>query len=83
MTPDVEARKAEVLRLQGALQGNWTALSIHLNARKQELIIRLVSGNDEQTRGRIKEIDDLLALPEWLQQEAIALAAPQQVAEFP
>jgi len=34
-------------------------------------------------RGRIKELDDLLSLPQRLQQEAQGLAAPQEEGELP
>lgn len=79
-----QERLAQITPLQHALQAAWTTLKPHLEARRAELIAKLVSANDEQTRGRIKELDELLELPERLQQEAIGLATPQQEeAELP
>lgn len=78
-TPEAQERLAQIAPLQQGLHAAWATLKPWLEARKAELITKLVSANDEQTRGRIKEVEDLLALPERLQQEAEAIAAPQQV----
>lgn len=78
MLPEAEERLAQIAPLQHGLQAAWITLKPHLERRRAELITKLVTANDEQTRGRIKEVDDLLDLPERLQQEAVALATPQQ-----
>jgi hypothetical protein len=77
-------RLAQIAPMQQALSVVWTALEKHLRERKADLVLRLVSKNDDEVRGRIKEIDDLLELPERLQQEAVSLQQPQQEeAELP
>jgi hypothetical protein len=42
-----------------------------------------VRGDDEMIRGRIQEIDELLGLPQRLQQEAQGIVAPQEEGEIP
>jgi hypothetical protein len=77
-------RLAEILPLQQALAASWTFLKVYLEQRKRELVTDLVAADDEQKRGRIKEINDLLELPERLQQEAVNLQQkPQEPAEYP
>lgn len=71
-------RLAQIAPMQQALAAVWTSLEKHLRERKADLVLRLVSRNDDEVRGRIKEIDDLLELPERLQQEAVSLQQPQQ-----
>jgi hypothetical protein len=60
----------------------WTTLRQHLEQRKAELVRHLILGgavdDDWECRGRIKELNELLELPEKLQQEAQLLASPQQ-----
>jgi hypothetical protein len=75
---EVKERLAELMLLQGALSAGWNSLKGHLEKRKAELVVGLISHDDEQMRGRIKELDDLLGLPERLQREAEGLTAPQQ-----
>lgn len=84
MTPEAQARLAEIAPLQQALEAAWGPLAKCLNERKAAHVLKLVASNDDQVRGRIKEIDDLLALPERLHQEAMSLQQPQQEeAELP
>jgi hypothetical protein len=83
MNESAKERLAQIMALQAGLQAAWPTLQVHLEKRRLELITKLVSTNDEGVRGRIKEVDNLLGLPEELQQEAIALAAPQQEGELP
>lgn len=56
------------------------ALEAYLRERIAELTNKLVSENDEQTRGRIKQLRDLLNLPESLLQERDGITAelPEQ-----
>lgn len=61
----------------------WEVLSKYLQDRKDHLIVGLVASDNDQTRGRIKEINDLLELPSRLQQEAIHLQEAKQEAEIP
>lgn len=70
--------KDEISSLYGALSGAWPILKPWLQERKDELTALLVSVNDEQTRGRIKELDDILKLPERLQNESIGFQNVQE-----
>lgn len=80
-------RLAQIMPLQSGLSAAWPTLKAHLVSRRSELIEHLITESDAVggniTRGRIKELDFLLGLPERLEQEAQALAAPQQEAELP
>lgn len=77
-------RLAEIGALQQVLQIAWPGLKAYLELRLRENISKLVDANDEQTRGRIKELEELLGLPERLQQEAASLTTPlQQEGELP
>lgn len=80
---DAKERLAELMLLQGALSSVWPTLEKEFLKRKDLYLSRLVSFNDEGTRGRIKELNELLELPERLQREAQALVAPQQEGELP
>lgn len=77
MTP--EERLAEISPLQHGLLASWPTLKPYLEARRLLLTGKLVLEDNEQTRGRIKELNDLLELPERLQQEAVNLQQPPQV----
>lgn len=79
----MDDRLAEIMVLQGALSSCWTPLEKHLQALKNDYLTRLVAENNDETRGRIKELNDLLELPERLQQDAMNLQHPQQEAELP
>lgn len=80
-------RLAQIMSLQAGLAAAWSTLEAHLESRRSELVENLVTGSDaigdQLTRGRIKELTELLGLPERLQQEAQSLTAPQQEAELP
>lgn len=80
---DSKDRIAELMALMGGLSAAWPTLSRHLSARRNDCLEQLVAANDEEIRGRIKELNDLLELPERLQQEAFSLQHPQQDAELP
>lgn len=53
----------------------WPSLSALINERISERVNSLISENNEQTRGAIKELRALLDLPEALQHEREALTA--------
>lgn len=71
MTP--EERIAQIDRELPALL--LLATSAFLADRLAELTETLVDANDEQTRGRAKELRDLINLPVTLQDERSHLAA--------
>lgn len=77
-------RLAQIAPLQQALDAAWLTLKPYLESRKRAHVAKLIAANSDEARGRIKELDDLLALPEQLQMEAQSLtAAPQQEGDLP
>lgn len=44
-----------------------------LQRKRQSLLLSLVSSNDDEVRGKIKQLDELIRLPEDLQSEAVNL----------
>lgn len=78
-----DERLAELASLSQGLGAAWPTLKPWLDERKDLLMRELVNSNDEQTRGRIKELAELLDLPERLRHEAIALQQPQQESDLP
>lgn len=70
-----EARVLEIDQTLNLLNPAWGALSEHLTGRIRELTDRLVSQDDEQIRGRIKALTELLELPVTLQQERDGISA--------
>lgn len=51
------------------------ALAAHLSAEIARLTARLISANDEQTRGAINALTSLINLPDALQYERADIAA--------
>lgn len=82
MLLEAQERLAQIAPLQNGLQAAWPTLKPYLEQRRREQATKLLMASHEidtnQCRGRIKEIDDLLGLPERLQQEAMNLQQPQQ-----
>jgi hypothetical protein len=72
---DIEARISRISLTLGTLQAAWPHLTAEIGARIERHTQRLVAENDEQTRGRIKALADLLNLPETLNQERESLTA--------
>lgn len=66
-------RLAQIDALIVAVQA--PALVEHLGVAIAELTERLINNNDEQTRGRIKALRDLINLPEGLRYERLDTAA--------
>lgn len=56
-----------------ALETAWPALAPLLEERRMRYVKQLIAADDEQRRGRIKELSDLLELPSRLQQELMEL----------
>ena len=81
MTP--EERLAEIAPLQQVLTVAWPLLKDHVEKWRSELVLALVSQNNDETRGKIKCLDELLELPYRLQSESMSLQHPQQEAELP
>lgn len=72
---EVEARIAQLSRALDAFSNSWPALSALIGERIADHTNSLISENNEQTRGAIKELRALLDLPEALQHEREALTA--------
>jgi len=66
----MSTRRNEAEALMLALQsGVWPHLARELEQQRARLVESLISENSEELRGRIKQIDDLLRLPNTLRQE--------------
>lgn len=78
MTPDQVAEvRGRVDQLQSALNalpGAWAPLAREFERIRAEKLLALVTENNEQTRGAIKQIDEVLQLPNNLRQELLNLA---------
>jgi|GEM_PF-3361079 len=64
MTP--KERLAQLNQAIEAIRSGWPFLMAHLDERERVLTHLLVNENNEQTRGRIKQIRELKELPESL-----------------
>lgn len=72
---ELEQRQAQIAGALSALLPAWPHLTREIDARITFLTDRLITENDEQTRGRIKALRELLNLPETLQQEREGITA--------
>lgn len=74
-----DSRLNEIDRLLGSLSA-WPLIAQEIKHRIGELTDRLISQENEQTRGAIKQLRDLIDLPVTLKQERDDLAAglPEQ-----
>ena len=68
MSDAVHARISEISALTGMLQ-LWPTLRPELERQKLALVDNLVTQENEQIRGRIKQINDFIDLPSALNQE--------------
>jgi len=65
----LQSRKSEIERLFGAMQAAWPFFLQEIKRREAEMIQRLVTVNDDELRGRIKELQRLKELPSDLRVE--------------
>lgn len=73
MTPEqLNERQGQLTALLAALPAAWAMLTAELQRSRAEKVERLVAADDPELRGRIKEIDDLLQLPNNLRQELLS-----------
>lgn len=72
---EIEGRIGQIGRVLDALRGAWPALSMEIQSRVTQLTESLITQDNEQERGAIKELRNLLNLPETLQYEREGLAA--------
>lgn len=78
-----DERLAELALLSQGLNAAWPTFSKWLNERKERYLRELVEKDNDQTRGRLKELQVILELPQGLQDEALALQQPQQESDLP
>lgn len=71
---DSNERRGHVPALYSSLPGSWPLLEKELAHLRAQFVADLIVSNDEQKRGRIKMIDELLRLPETLRQEMDQMA---------
>jgi hypothetical protein len=84
MTPEqLNERRGQVTALLNALPAAWSLLAAELRQRRADLLERLVAADDPELRGAIKEIDQILQLPNNLQQELLSFvnALPDEGAD--
>ena len=69
----IQERLSRLEQIIPALAQAWPALVVELEARRARFVELLIASDDEQRRGRIKELSDLLELPTRLQEERTRL----------
>jgi hypothetical protein len=78
MTPDqvhdVRARVDQVQGVLNALPGAWAPLAREFERIRAEKVDSLITANNDEVRGAIKLIDEILLLPNNLRQELLTLA---------
>lgn len=71
------ARAEEIAATLEAIRAGWPFLMAELNSRIEREIERLILTNNEETRGRIKALRDLLTMPEALEAERESILAAE------
>lgn len=66
---DINARLDYLNTTLSAFDTAWPKLAGEIQSRIDHLTLKLISANDDETRGAIKELRDLLNLPESLRYE--------------
>ncbi len=78
MSPEqLDAARVRLMVLQaasGAMEAAWPYLTPMLQGLRAEKVEALVSADDQELRGRIKQIDDLLQMPQYLRSEIQVLS---------
>lgn len=72
---EAEARLAEIDRTIQAIGLAWPVISALLQHKADALTSELIGQDNEQTRGRIKQLRELMDLPQTLQQEREGIRA--------
>lgn len=65
----VRARVSECGDVLAAMDGIWPRIALELERQRMTKMEMLVVAEDQELRGRIKQIDDLLLLPQYLRRE--------------
>lgn len=66
---DIRARMGEMQACLGAMDGTWPHIARELQRERLDKMTSLVVADDAELRGRIKQIDDLLQMPQYLRRE--------------
>lgn len=66
---NAEQRLAQVVPLYNAMAGMFPLLAAELLILRANYVESLVSENNDEVRGRIKQLDEMLRLPHSLSQE--------------
>jgi type VI protein secretion system component VasF len=70
---ELRGRVNQVQGLLNAIEGAWAPLARELARMRAEKVESLVTENNEQTRGAVKQIDEVLQLPNNLREELLSL----------
>lgn len=70
----ISARIDQVQSALNALAASWAPLAREFERIRADKVLNLITENNEQTRGAVKQIDELLQLPNNLRQELLSLA---------
>jgi hypothetical protein len=60
-----------------AIQPGWSFLLAEITTQVDQLVVSLIAQNNEETRGRIKALRDLMNLPELLEAERQGILAAE------
>lgn len=71
----LEERATEIIQQASVLDRCWATVSALLDERITKFTKELVNHNNEETRGRIKALEDLKELPAQLQSELEGIRA--------
>lgn len=70
-----EERLAQIEATLAAIQHGWPFFMALLKEKADSLTLELIGNDNEQTRGRIKQLRELMDMPETLQQEREGISA--------
>jgi len=71
---NIRVRMSECQATLNAMDGVWPHIARELRRERLAQIERLVVAEDQELRGRIKQIDELLLLPQYLRREITDLS---------
>ena len=71
----MQDRQQQLEQFAGSVAPYWGQVAREIDARIEGLILQLIAQNSEETRGRIKALQDLKDLPQALTHELEAIKA--------
>jgi hypothetical protein len=83
LTLEQQERLNQVAATLNAMEHGWPTVAAELARRRAEMVERLVAADNAELRGAIKQIDEVLQLPNNLRQELLSYdkALPETGAE--